>query len=186
MYNSSPHITGCSGARPKLSAHHSSCSQKKLQVKNAPSQAQSFSLYEHLPENAAILGHVLQSSQSLLALMRHMGGCTVRIPRLWPPYGQKAEEAQHPLREILSIAQMQAVVQHFGGTDVYIPKGARYLAQARNASIIQGFTKATRAGASSSQVVRNLAKEYGLSDRRVWGILKTTPHASEKSLLVAE
>ncbi len=154
--------------------YSSSAPKQRLRPQQSSSADLAKAQGEVLPENAVLLGHVLQSQETLLALMRLMGGCTLRIPRAW----SYAQAHGHPLLEVLSKEQMQRVVLHFGGTDMYIPKGSRYFAQQRNSSIIATFTKGIRQGHSSSRVVRELAKEHGLSDRRVWGILKTCPSVS--------
>ncbi len=134
-----------------------------------------------LPESASLLGTVLHDTKSLLALMQRFGGCTVRIPKKWPPMSARKNRVKskgpHVLCEVLTLEQMVKVVAHFGGTEVYIPKGSRYLGQMRNHEIIQSYSQATAQGVSSGYVVQTLAQRYGLSDRRIWDILKTTPRA---------
>ncbi len=144
----------------------------KPRIKDVLNSSDVTGMYAKLPENAYVFGTVLNDSSVLLQLMSQFGGCTVRIPKRWPPRKKTSCKRQHPLQEVLSPAQMHQIVAHFGGTEVYIPKCTRYMAEVRNAQIIQSFSHATRQGASSVHMVQRLARQYALSDRRIWDILK--------------
>ncbi len=124
-------------------------------------------LPKKLPETAYILRVLLQDDAALLAILRGFGGQTLRVPARWPWRGDN-----NALHQMLSEAQMKKIVAHFGGTDLYIPKCARYVLQLRNACIIQNYSKATQNGVSSGEAVQQLARQNNLSDRRIWGILK--------------
>ncbi len=164
---------------------YNSSTQQNMRLKAVLTNSQGQAACAHLPESASLLGSVLNDANTLLALMQNFGGCTLRIPKKWPPKVSTKEGAKprrpHALCQVLSTEQMAKVVAHFGGTEVYIPKGARYLGQVRNHEIIESYSKATGQGVSSGHVVQKLAQRYGLSDRRIWDILKTTPphHAQE-------
>ncbi len=125
-----------------------------------------------LPETAKLFYKLVDNPQTLHNLLTAFGGHTLRIPMRWPPRGKKNVHQGHELCSVLSPQQMLTFVNHFAGTDVYIPKCAKYLCQVRNVSIVQYFCKATRQGTSSGEAVQILAKRHYLSDRRIWGILK--------------
>ncbi len=126
----------------------------------------------HIPEAVQILETVLGSSQALLQLVQQFGGCTVRIPVRWPPRGKPQNYFGHPFRCVLTPKQMGKIVNHFKGTDLYVPKCQKYIQLIRNNSIIKSYCKETQKGVSSGQVVQHLAKRHALTDRRIWGILK--------------
>ncbi len=129
-------------------------------------------VHVHLPESAQVLQSVIQNNDSLLQLIGHFGGCTLRVPAQWPPHGQKANYKGHPLRRVLSSSQMQRMVSHYGGTDLYVPKCTQHILRLRNKALTDSFCKETRRGQSTGHVVQKLARRYHISDRRVWAILK--------------
>ncbi len=129
-------------------------------------------LYSSLPGAAYELSIVLNNSETLLSVLSRFGGCTLRIPARWPPHGQSVHCRNHDLRKVLTGKQMEKVVAHFAGTDVYIPKCTQYLRNTRNAAIIKYFSNAARKGTSSGVIVQRLAQRFQLSDRRIWTILK--------------
>jgi Mor family transcriptional regulator len=69
----------------------------------------------------------------------------------------------------------------FGGTSIYIPRCNALVNRLRQRNIIKDFSHSTRRGSSSTAAVANLARRHGISDRRVWQILKkensVPPHA---------
>ncbi len=169
-----------SSSRLKLH-HQTKSSTKHLQVTQVKEASSSSSLQENqcayrekLPDTAQLLYDILKDTQVLQSLLRHFGGHTLRIPARWPPHGETQNTDKHPLRQVLSPEQMQSLVQHFSGTELYIPKCNKYLCQVRNVAIVSSFSTATRHGISSGQAVQELARRYQLSDRRIWGILKST------------
>ncbi len=126
----------------------------------------------HLPDAARTLQTLLQNSETLVQVIGRFGGCTLRIPAQWPPYGKRASFKGHPLRALLTPAQMKRLVAHYGGTDLYVPKCTQHVVTLRNISITNTFCKEIRKGRSTGSVVQQLARRYQLSDRRVWDILK--------------
>ncbi len=163
MYSSSNH----NGQNmPPKASQSSSNNQKNMQ----------------LPEAVQTLELVLGSSQALLRLVQQFGGCTLRIPTRWPPRGKPQEYFGHPFRCALTPKQMEKIVAHFGGTDLYVPKCQKYMQLVRNKNIIKSYCKETQKGVSSGQVVQHLAKRHALTDRRIWGILKMSlPLEQEQS-----
>ncbi len=169
-----------SSAKHSISPQTSnSASLSKQTLRGKASSSTSFSkesnlVWSKLPDTAHLLYTVLGDKEVLHELLQHFGGHTLRIPTRWPPHGETLESTKHPLRQVLEPKHMQNMVHHFGGTEVYIPKCNKYLCHIRNTSIVTEFCTATRSGTSSGQAVQALAKQYQLSDRRIWGILKST------------
>ncbi len=138
-------------------------------------------LIQQFPEVVRLLFTLLGNMETVLQLVGQFGGTTVRVPRRWPP-SRKADTAQsHILRTVLTSRQMRIIVQQFGGTELYIPQCTRCMMQMRNRSIIKMFSKDTARGKSSKDVVQKLARRHGISDRRIWDILKTFPIDNENS-----
>ncbi len=139
-------------------------------------------LYSVLPGAVYELSLVLDSSDTLLLLLSRFGGCTLRIPARWPPHGQSIHCRAHELRKVLTGRQMEKVVAHFAGTDVYIPKCTQYLRNTRNAAIVKYFSNAARKGTSSGVIVQRLAQRFQLSDRRIWTILKESVESISQAI----
>ena len=60
----------------------------------------------------------------------------------------------------------------YGGTCLYIPRCARLARHVRQRELLGAFSRHTAAGTSSNAEVRFLARRYGITDRRVWQLLK--------------
>lgn len=73
--------------------------------------------------------------------------------------------AGHPLSLLLVAEAATKLILRFGGTRLYIAKLDDPVRTRRNDEIIRSY----EAGRS----VARLAREYGLSERRIWEILKT-------------
>ncbi len=158
----------------KSSTNHVRAAQVKESISSSSFQKDQCAYREKLPDTAQLLYDVLKDAQVLQNLLQHFGGHTLRIPARWPPHGETQNTTKHPLRQVLSPEHMQSLVRHFSGTELYIPKCNKYLCQVRNVAIVSSFSAATRQGISSGQAVQELARRYQLSDRRIWGILKST------------
>ncbi|GFK94441.1 hypothetical protein NNJEOMEG_02286 [Fundidesulfovibrio magnetotacticus] len=114
-------------------------------------------------------------------LVRRLGGTTFPVP--------KRESAQGELRyrqlvEVVGTEAADLLVYHYGGNDLYIPRGARRIQAARDAAINEEATRAIRAGRSTTGVVNELARKYKLTDRRVWDILKTVTQPAAQCRLL--
>ncbi len=146
---------------------------RKRGLKERLNSSANTKIYLRMPDAARTIYSIMKSNEILLKLIGRFGGCTLHIPAKWPPLGQSSNYKGHALRRVLTPQQMQAMVAHYGGTDLYIPKCTKYLLQLRNNTIIQSFTKAVQQGRSTGNVVQWLARRYRLSDRRIWDILKS-------------
>ena len=119
----------------------------------------------HLPENARLLWHALQDMGLLWRVLRTCGGQTLRIPRRMP-----AEDA--PLYRALGGPVLARLLPWLGGTSIYVPRCEALLCKLRQYEIITAFSRQTAQGQSSTAAVALLARRHGLSDRRIWQILK--------------
>ncbi len=164
----------CAQAEAKSTAKFTKQKQQILPRSSTAEHDKNRFLYEKLPDTAQVLYGILENAEVLHQVLQQFGGQTLRIPARWPPHGQSKESHKHPLRQVLTPEQMQKIVRHFGGTELYIPQCKRYLCYMRNSTIVSAFSKATQSGVSSGQAVQVLARRYQLSDRRIWGILKST------------
>lgn len=123
------------------------------------------SLLPLLPESVRLLRQVLEDDAALRTLLRRCGGLTLRIPRRFPAEG-------HALRALLPEACVRRLLAAYGGTCLYIPRCARLVRQFRQRELLAAFSRHTAAGTSSNAEVRFLARRYGITDRRVWQLLK--------------
>lgn len=110
-------------------------------------------------------------------LVRQLGGTTFPVPKR---QSRQGELRYRMLAEVIGEEAADLLVYHYGGSDLYIPRGARTLQDRRDAAINEAFVREVNAGRSSTEVVNDLARQYKLTDRRVWQILKTVP-PSDKS-----
>lgn len=127
---------------------------------------------EELPATVRELLHVLGDLDTVLELVSAFGGGTWYVPTVWPLAGTRGGKASHPLRRVLTQEQMTALIRHYSGTQLYVPRCHRALQRLRNARIILSFSAGVAKGSSSRDLVRRLARRYNLTDRRVWDILK--------------
>lgn len=120
-----------------------------------------------LPKTALELVRVLESIDAALALVAAYGGLSLRIPQL---RGRDSGVAVLLLR-VVSEDHVRRLARQYGGTDLYIPRCVEALRKARDVSIVEKFT-ACAAARSRCRMVRQLALEYGISERWVWKIIK--------------
>lgn len=151
--------------------------RKKQQASSSEQNKQK--IIRQFPEGARTLFALLGNMETVLQLVGKFGGTTIRVPRKWPPSKKTDTPQSHILRSVLTPRQMHILVQHFGGTELYIPQCTKYIMKMRNISIIKTFSKNTARGQSSKAVVQKLARRHGISDRRIWDILKSSPSDSE-------
>ncbi len=150
----------------------SSAPTRKRTLKERLGSSSGEKLYLRLPDTARVLFEIFKDNSVLIEIVSRFGGCTLHVPSNWPPVGKRPSYKGHPLRKILTPAQMLKVVAHYGGTDLYVPRCTKYMSQMRNSSIVKEFSAKTRHGKSTGSTVQWLARRYNLSDRRIWSILK--------------
>ncbi|MDP1980496.1 Mor transcription activator family protein [Undibacterium sp.] len=94
---------------------------------------------------------------------KNFGGGSFDFPKSETGLGAQTFAA---LAEVVGMQSAQRLCNHFGGERLYIPNLAQQYRQERNKNIVTKY--------NTGSTVRELMREYGLSDRRVWEILKTT------------
>ena len=132
-------------------------------------------LIEHLPDNARIIWRAVADLRQFWRLLHAFGGQSIRVPRSLP------KDKGHVLRKSLGVRCLRKLMAVFGGTSIYVPRCTALMNRLRQRDIIKDFSHSTRRGSSSTSAVANLARRHGISDRRVWQILKkensVPPHA---------
>jgi len=104
-----------------------------------------------------------------LRIIERLGGLTVRIAVPDTPADQPPRA---PLSKVLGEPLERALHHHYASEILYIPRCAQLLAQQRNRAIHGAFEDLLREGKSARSIVAILARRFGLSDRRIWDILK--------------
>lgn len=113
--------------------------------------------------NPASLTEIIEviGDQATLKLVERFGGTTQRIPA---PCNVTAE---HELAVCIGLENLKALVGKLGGGRwLYIARCAKGLRERRNREIVLAYDRGVK--------VADLAREYSLSDRRIWEILGTT------------
>jgi len=139
---------------------------------------------DKLPASVRELVDIL-GMDTVLTLIRGLGGTTFPVPKRETKQG---EVRYRMLVEVIGEEAADLVVYHYGGGDMYIPRCAKALQESRDVEINAEATAAIRAGKSTTVIVNELARKYGLTDRRVWDILKTLlkPDTQRLSLFCPE
>ncbi len=115
----------------------------------------SLSIVRRLPPTLREI-HDLLGRQGTLTLVERYGGTHVHVPRRC--------RDNHELAVLLGREPAARFIRHFAGVRLYIAKMDAVLRAVRDAEI----RKLYDAGLSAAR----LAQKYGLSERRVWSILK--------------
>lgn len=123
-------------------------------------------LINHLPDNARQIWRALNDMQQFWGVLHAFGGQSIRVPRKVP------KDRTHPLRKTLGLKCLRKLMATFGGTSLYVPRCTALVTRLRQHEIITGFSRSTGRGSSSTAAVSSLARRHGISDRRVWQILK--------------
>ena len=151
---------------------HAGQENSQSQEAKASQKAEELALWQELvpalPEGARLLWRILDNLGQFKRVLAEFGGLSLRIPAALPP-------ANHPLRRRLGAGCLAKLVAALGGTELYVPSCQGVLCRLRQREIISAFSRAASKGQSSVSAVAMLAGRYGLSDRRIWQILKTSP-----------
>lgn len=135
-------------------------------LRMAETKKQWTELIEHLPENAQQLWRTLGDLQQFWLVLSAFGGQSIRVPRNVP------KNRAHVLRRVLGVTCLRKLMATFGGTSLYVPRCTALITRLRQHEIINAFSRCTGQGSSSTAAVASLARRHGISDRRVWQILK--------------
>lgn len=121
-----------------------------------------------------ILLHLPNNVRQLWRVLHAYGGQDLRVPRQEP-------KRDSPLRR-LGLRCLRKLMAAFGGTRVYVPRCNALLGELRQREIIEGFSRHTGHGLSSTAAVAALAQRHDMSDRRIWQILKKEASAPARVL----
>lgn len=121
-----------------------------------------------------ILLHLPNNVRQLWRVLHAYGGQDLRVPRQEP-------ERDSPLRR-LGLRCLRKLMAAFGGTRVYVPRCNALLGKLRQREIIEGFSRHTGHGLSSTAAVAALAQRHDMSDRRIWQLLKKEASAPARVL----
>lgn len=107
-----------------------------------------------------------------LQVAAKLGGTTWLIP---VSKGKKAVSiaARAKLAKALGCTTLAALLRdHYPGEVLYVPRCEKSLRAARNMVIHKSVEDGLRKGRSMVNMVKELAAQFSLSDRRIWEILK--------------
>ena len=135
-------------------------------LRMAETEEQWRELINHLPDNARLIWRALNDMKQFWGVLHAFGGQCIRVPRNVP------KDRTHPLRKTLGLRCLRKLMATFGGTSLYVPRCTALMTRLRQHEIVKGFSRSTGRGSSSTAAVSSLARRHGISDRRVWQILK--------------
>lgn len=133
------------------------------------------SLLPLLPESVRLLRQVLEDDAALHRLLEHCGGLTLRIPRRFRRKGICCA----PCCPSPSCAACWGLTAAPVCISPAAPVSPVRCAQRE---LLGAFSRHTAAGTSSNAEVRFLARRYGITDRRVWQLLKQEAELPDKAL----
>lgn len=107
-----------------------------------------------------------------LTVVERMGGTTWRVAE---GHGSEGAAKREALADWVGTDTEMLLHRHYAGEEIYLPRCHSALVALRNQQIHQRVEQGLRQGHSASALVADLAREYRLSDRRVWDILKQVP-----------
>lgn len=118
-----------------------------------------------LPASLQEIWAALQDITQVEKLVRFFGGSTLRIPAQHMPAQGSA------LRRIMGKAALLKLMQHFGGTQLYVPQCRRFLTQHKHSTIRNDYARCLANGSSAFAAEQLLALKYNLSSRWVRSIV---------------
>lgn len=113
-----------------------------------------------------------------IKLVEQLGGTTLPISKNKNRLG---EIRYAMLAEVIGVPAADLITSHFGGIPLYIANCEVALRRLRDLEIVATFDGLSREIGSNAAVAQ-LAREYKLSDRRVWEILKNTDTQPDEQL----
>ncbi|CDM42408.1 Mor transcription activator family protein [Ectopseudomonas oleovorans] len=125
-------------------------------------------LQELLPENVRDMAARI-GLPATLRVVERMGGTTWRVAEGRTPEGEAKRAA---LADIVGSDIEEMLHREYAGDEFYLARCHAAVLRWRNLEIHQRFEQGVREGLTARTLVAELAREYRLSDRRVWIILK--------------
>jgi Mor family transcriptional regulator len=112
--------------------------------------------------------------QSAMQVVSKVGGTSFLVPMPAANHGDLSVEARRKLDEALGSETLGALLRkYYGGSMLYIPSCATAMRTLRDIAIHKFTETGLDQGRSMNSMVSELAIKFGLSDRRIWEILKT-------------
>jgi|RhiMetStandDraft_4_1073278.scaffolds.fasta_scaffold387853_1 hypothetical protein len=105
-----------------------------------------------------------------LGLVERLGGTTIRVP-----VGLQQRPLEQFAKTVGNMHLAKLLVQHYGGTSLYLSSRTAARKLLRNRSICLAVENGVAQGRSIGSIVTGIALEYALSERQVWVILGTAP-----------
>ncbi len=125
-------------------------------------------LQELLPENVRDMVARIGLPATLVVVDR-LGGTTWRVAEGKTPEGEAKRAA---LADLVGSEIEELLHREYAGDEFYLARCHAAVQRWRNIEINQRFEQGVREGVTARTLVAELAREYKLSDRRVWDILK--------------
>lgn len=130
-----------------------------------------------LPASLQEIWAALHDIAQVEKLVRFFGGSTLRIPaQHLPPQGSA-------LRRVMGKAALLNLMQHFGGTLLYVPQCRRFLTQHKHSTIRNDYARCLANGSSAFAAEQLLALKYNLSSRWVRSIVN---HKTQSAAIAAQ
>lgn len=104
-----------------------------------------------------------------LRLIEAKGGLSIRIPLGITAPGQVLRDA---FVQIIGLEATTHLIGQYGGTMLYVPSCRQARVDSRDQAINRERDRLAKEGRSERGLVDELARQYGLSSRHVWRILK--------------
>ncbi|MFT0211807.1 Mor transcription activator family protein [Pseudomonas sp. F1_0610] len=105
-----------------------------------------------------------------LKVVQALGGTTWRVAIGRSAEGEAKREA---LAEMVGSEAEQLLRQHYAQNEIYLPRCCALLRKVRDLNIHNEYDIAIKQGLSARDTVWQLARQYQLSDRRVWDIVNS-------------
>lgn len=121
-----------------------------------------------LPDSAKNIVRLIGLDKAMLLIDR-LGGSTISVA-----------SRHNGLAEIIGHEATDILTREYAGENLYIPNCKAVLRRARDSAIRARFDALVKSGCSANKAVAALSREHGISDRRVWIILKASGAAGSR------
>lgn len=128
-------------------------------------------LQDLLPPNVQDMAQRIGLPATLVVVER-MGGTTWRIAEGRTAEGEAKRAA---LADLIGSELEQLLHREYSGEEIYLARCHKALLHWRDLAIHQRFEQGVREGVTARTLVAELAREFQLSDRRIWDVLKHHP-----------